>query len=56
MYAGTFWDYATLFGSMGLFLFLLLMFMRLLPMISMSELREHAKPQLDRQGAKDSAP
>jgi len=40
MYSGTIWDYATLFGSMGLFVVLLLLFVRLLPMVSMHELRE----------------
>jgi Ni/Fe-hydrogenase subunit HybB-like protein len=35
----TVWDYATFFGSIGLFLVLFLMFIRLLPMISISEMR-----------------
>jgi len=39
MYAPTFWDWATLFGSIGLFLCLLFLFVRFLPMISMSEMR-----------------
>ena len=39
-YAPTFWDWATLFGSVGLFLTLLFLFIRLLPMISISESRE----------------
>jgi molybdopterin-containing oxidoreductase family membrane subunit len=39
MYAGTIWDWATLFGSIGLFLALLFLFIRFLPMISMSEMR-----------------
>ncbi len=34
------WDWATLFGSMGLFLSLLFLFVRLLPAISISEMRE----------------
>jgi molybdopterin-containing oxidoreductase family membrane subunit len=42
MYHPTFWDWATLFGSIGLFLTLLLLFIRFLPMISISELRELA--------------
>ncbi|MFO0579589.1 MAG: NrfD/PsrC family molybdoenzyme membrane anchor subunit [Polyangia bacterium] len=46
MYAGTFWDYAALLGSMGLFLFLLLVFVRLLPMVSMHELRELTAPRI----------
>lgn len=40
MYSPTFWDWATLFGSVGLFLTLLFLFIRFLPMISMSEVRE----------------
>jgi len=39
-YAPTAWDWATLFGSMGLFLTLLFLFIRLLPMISITEVRE----------------
>jgi Ni/Fe-hydrogenase subunit HybB-like protein len=37
---GTFWDWATLAGSFGLFLSLLFLFIRLLPAISMHELAE----------------
>jgi len=40
MYAGTFWDWATLVGTLGLFLTLLLLFVRFLPMISIFEMRE----------------
>ncbi len=36
----TFWDWAVLFGSVGLFLTLLVLFIRFLPMISISEVRE----------------
>ena len=36
----TIWDWATLFGSIGLFLTLLFLFIRYMPMISMSETRE----------------
>jgi molybdopterin-containing oxidoreductase family membrane subunit len=39
MYSPTFWDWATLFGSIGLFLSLLFVFLRFLPMISISEMR-----------------
>lgn len=39
-YAPTRWDWATLLGSLGLFFSLLFLFIRLLPMISMSELRQ----------------
>ena len=40
IFSGTAWDYATLFGSMGLFLLLLLLFVRFLPMISIFETRQ----------------
>ncbi|HWP59563.1 MAG TPA: NrfD/PsrC family molybdoenzyme membrane anchor subunit [Candidatus Acidoferrales bacterium] len=39
MYAPTFWDWATLFGSIGLFLALMFLFIRFLPMISIFEMR-----------------
>lgn len=40
MYGPTFWDWATFFGSIGLFLTLLFLFIRFVPMISISEIRE----------------
>jgi Ni/Fe-hydrogenase subunit HybB-like protein len=40
MYYPTIWDWATLLGSVGLFLTLLFLFIRFLPMISISEVRE----------------
>jgi Ni/Fe-hydrogenase subunit HybB-like protein len=40
MYNGTIWDWATLLGSIGLFLTLLFLFIRFLPMISIFEMRE----------------
>jgi Ni/Fe-hydrogenase subunit HybB-like protein len=39
MYHATFWDYSTLFGTLGLFVSLILLFIRYLPMISMTEIR-----------------
>src|SRR5262249_8922110 len=39
MYAGTFWDWTTFLGTMGLFLTLFLLFIRFLPMISIFEMR-----------------
>jgi molybdopterin-containing oxidoreductase family membrane subunit len=38
-YAPTVWDWATLLGSIGLFLTLFLLFIRFLPMISIAEMR-----------------
>jgi molybdopterin-containing oxidoreductase family membrane subunit len=40
LFKGTFWDWATLTGSFGLFFTLLFLFIRLLPMISITELRK----------------
>jgi molybdopterin-containing oxidoreductase family membrane subunit len=39
MYRATIWDYATLFGSIGLFITLMFIFVRILPMISIFEMR-----------------
>jgi Ni/Fe-hydrogenase subunit HybB-like protein len=39
MYYPTFWDFATLAGTIGLFLTLMFLFVRLLPMISIFEVR-----------------
>jgi molybdopterin-containing oxidoreductase family membrane subunit len=40
LFRGTIWDWATLLGSIGLFAFLFLLFVRVLPVIAVSELRE----------------
>jgi Ni/Fe-hydrogenase subunit HybB-like protein len=40
MYAPTFWDWATFIGTIGLFLTLLFLFVRALPVISIAEMRE----------------
>lgn len=39
MYRPTFWDFSTLFGTIGLFVCLLFLFLRFLPMISMFEMK-----------------
>ncbi len=39
-YTPTFWDWATLFGTLGLFFTLLFLFIRFVPIISISEIRE----------------
>jgi molybdopterin-containing oxidoreductase family membrane subunit len=39
MYSGTIWDWATFIGTMGLFLTLMFLFVRVLPMISIFEMR-----------------
>jgi Ni/Fe-hydrogenase subunit HybB-like protein len=48
MYFPTFWDWSTYLGSMGVFLFLMLLFIRFLPAISMFEMRhmlQHTRHQ-----------
>jgi molybdopterin-containing oxidoreductase family membrane subunit len=40
MYHGTFWDYSTFYGTIGLFLALMFLFIRFLPVISITEMRE----------------
>jgi molybdopterin-containing oxidoreductase family membrane subunit len=45
MYHATFWDYSTLFGTIGLFVALIFLFIRFLPMISMTEMRSLAGKQ-----------
>jgi molybdopterin-containing oxidoreductase family membrane subunit len=40
LYSPTIWDWATFIGSMGLFATLLFLFVRLLPVIAMFEMRE----------------
>jgi Ni/Fe-hydrogenase subunit HybB-like protein len=40
MYYPTIWDWATFAGTIGLFFFLLFLFIRFLPMISISEMRQ----------------
>jgi molybdopterin-containing oxidoreductase family membrane subunit len=40
MFHGTFWDWSTYLGSIGLFLTLIFLFVRLLPMMSIAELRK----------------
>ncbi|HEY1770780.1 MAG TPA: NrfD/PsrC family molybdoenzyme membrane anchor subunit [Chthoniobacterales bacterium] len=39
IYHGSFWDWSTFIGSMGLFLTLLFLFVRFLPLVSISEVR-----------------
>ena len=39
MFHATFWDWSTYVGTVGLFLTLLFLFLRFLPIVSMSEMR-----------------
>ncbi|MBV9392516.1 MAG: polysulfide reductase NrfD [Verrucomicrobia bacterium] len=50
MFFPTFWDWATLFGSVGLFLSLLFLFIRFFPLASMSEVREIIEHRKEVQG------
>lgn len=44
-YTATFWDWSTYIGTIGLFLTLLFIFVRVLPVISISEMRELVEEQ-----------
>jgi Ni/Fe-hydrogenase subunit HybB-like protein len=53
MYHPTIWDFMTFFGTVGLFLTLMFLFVRLLPMISVFEMRTmlpEARPKADADG------
>ena len=50
MFYPTVWDWITLFGSIALFVWLFLLFVRFLPLISIAEMRE-----LVRESAKGEA-
>ena len=39
-YSPTFWDYAMFFGTIGFFIFLMMLFVRFLPMINIFETKE----------------
>jgi molybdopterin-containing oxidoreductase family membrane subunit len=57
MYAGTRWDWAIFVGSIGLFLALLFLFVRFLPMISIFEMRTIVpKTQAQAQGPEEVSP
>ena len=55
-YHGTFWDWALLFGSIGLFLLGMLLVARYVPIVSMSEMRELWQRTNHRQGSGSGAP
>ena len=52
MYHGTVWDYMTFYGSIGLFMTLMFLFVRVLPAISIAEMRELVHELHDREEAK----
>jgi Ni/Fe-hydrogenase subunit HybB-like protein len=51
-YHPTFWDWSTMIGTLGLFLTLMLLFIRFIPMISMTEMRE-LLPEVEHAGIHD---
>ncbi len=51
MYYPTVWDWVTLIGSIGLFVWLFFLFIRLLPVISISEMRELVRETAVKQAA-----
>ena len=56
MYSGTVWDYSTFIGTIGLFLALMFLFIRFLPVISIFEMRAilpEAKVEEPRKGARE---
>ena len=55
MYHGTFWDYATFYGTIGLFVLLLFLFIRFLPVISIAEMRELVHETEERGGISAAA-
>jgi molybdopterin-containing oxidoreductase family membrane subunit len=55
MYHGTIWDYATYYGSFGLFFTLLFLFIRFLPVISITEMRELVLETQERAERQDAA-
>ena len=57
IYHGTVWDYATYYGTIGLFIALLFLFIRFLPVISIAEMRELVhETQEPGEGHDESAP
>jgi molybdopterin-containing oxidoreductase family membrane subunit len=53
-YTGNFWDWATFLGTIGLFLTLLFLFIRVLPMISIFEMRTLVPGSPDKDGDEGS--
>jgi Ni/Fe-hydrogenase subunit HybB-like protein len=55
MYYPTFWDISTYVGTIGLFLFLLFLFLRFLPMISITEMQGLLQQETQRQPGETTA-
>ncbi len=56
MYHGTVWDYATYYGTIGLFTTLLFLFIRFLPVISIAEMRELVHETGHKHGRPETSP
>ncbi|HWB54716.1 MAG TPA: NrfD/PsrC family molybdoenzyme membrane anchor subunit, partial [Tepidisphaeraceae bacterium] len=56
MYYPTIWDYLTLLGTLGFFLFMMFLFARFVPMISGFEMRDLVNKKLDRGGSLTGLP
>jgi molybdopterin-containing oxidoreductase family membrane subunit len=55
MYQPTRWDFMTLLGTIGLFITLMFLFVRVLPMISIFEMRTLLPEAIPKQKATDAA-
>lgn len=55
MYSGTVWDWALFIGTIGLFVTLIFLFIRVLPMISIFEMR-HLQAELDHRAGIETPP
>ncbi|AGA27912.1 NrfD/PsrC family molybdoenzyme membrane anchor subunit [Singulisphaera acidiphila] len=53
MYHGSVWDYSMYYGTIGLFFALLFLFIRVLPVISIAEMRELVAETRERNGGED---
>jgi hypothetical protein len=53
MYHFTFWDFAILIGSFGLFFTLFLLFVRVLPVVAISEVKGVMDPRVARSAPPD---
>ncbi len=53
MYRGTIWDYAVFIGTLGFFVFMMFLFIRFLPAISISEMRTLLPEAEVKEGAKE---
>jgi molybdopterin-containing oxidoreductase family membrane subunit len=47
LYLPTIWDWLTMFGSLGFFIFLFLIFVRLVPTVSMHEVRDLVAEEIE---------